>query len=182
MLFTKNNYYVLWFKYLFQIAYYKYQNPRYNWSQSTTYNLQDKFPFRSDVTEKTFQSTVSTEMFTSYIEGKQMISLTLRNDVLFLLKTFTHFLNYFKWFQKILVRFEKFLQHRCIKTGGRTQIFSFEMLQPCNENQFKLHLPMAILKAGYSNCKPRQTIGDSYKALFIMALRNSSLVVLCILS
>lgn len=149
---------------------------------STTYNLQDKFPFRSDVTEKTFQSTVSTEMFTSYIEGKRMISLTLRNDVLFLLKTFTHFLNYFKWFQKILVRFEKFLQHRCIKTGGRTQIFSFEMLQPCNENQFKLHLPMAILKAGYSNCKPRQTIGDSYKALFIMALRNSSLIVLCILS
>lgn len=53
----------------------------------------DNFPFRSDVTEKTFQSTESTETFTSFIEGKQMISLTLQNDVLFLLKTFTHFLN-----------------------------------------------------------------------------------------
>lgn len=123
-------------------------------------------------------------MFTSYIEGKQMISLTLQNDVLFLLKTFTHFLNTLQMVSKDTSALEKFLQHRCIKTGGRTQIFSFEMLQPCNENQFNLHLPMVILKAGCSNCNPRQIIGDtgSYKTLFIMAVGNSSLKVLCILS
>lgn len=181
MLFTKNNYYVLWFKYLFQIAYYKYQNPRYNWSQSTTYNLQDKFPFRSDVTERTFQQRVL-RCLLLILKETRWFHWRYKMMFCFYWRLLRIFWTHFKWFQKILVRFEKFLQHRWIKTGGRTQIFSFEMLQPCNENQFNLHLPMVILKAGYSNCNPRQIIGDSYKTLFIMAVGNSSLKVLCILS